>query len=318
MKIFLSGGSGFIGSSFTEVLLKQNNHVTIYDNLSSGFKKFNHYKKKYSRLKIINGDLKNFKKLKKSIKNHDIVFHFAANADVRYGFLHPRKDLEQNIICTHNVLEAMRANDVKKIVFSSTGSVYGEAKKFPIIENSQFPIQTSFYASSKLASEAFISSYCEGYNFKSWIFRFVSILGPKYSHGHVFDFYKKLLNNKNKLNVLGNGMQKKSYLHIDDCISGVLKSIKFFKENINIINIGHDEYINVKKSVGIITKQLKLKPKIIFSSKENKGWIGDNSFIFLSNKKLKKTGWKPKHSIEYSIIDTLNYLKNNKWILKRK
>ncbi len=318
MRVFVTGGMGFIGSNFVEALLKKKHQVTIYDNLSSGSKNFINYKSKYKKLKFIHADLENFKKLKKSIKNHDIVFHFAANADVRYGFLFPRKDLEQNIICTHNVLEAMRANNIKKIVFSSTGSVYGEATKFPISENSEFPTQTSFYASSKLAAEAFITSYCEGYNFKSWIFRFVSILGPKYSHGHVFDFYKKLLHNRNILKVLGNGLQKKSYLHIDDCISAVLKSIKFFDENINIINIGHDEYINVKRSVKIITKELNLKPKIIFSSKESRGWIGDNSFIFLSNKKLKKTGWKPKHSIEESIIDTLDYLKFNKWILKRK
>ena len=318
MRIFLTGGRGFIGSNFAEKLLNQNNHVTIFDNLSSGFKKFNNYKKKFNKLKIIHGDLKNFKKLNQCIKNHDIVFHFAANADVRYGFLYPSKDLEQNIICTHNVLEAMRKNNIKKIVFSSTGSVYGEAKKFPINENSEFPIQTSFYASSKLSAEAFISSYCEGYDFQSWIFRFVSILGPKYSHGHVFDFYKKLLNDRNNLYVLGNGLQKKSYLHIDDCILAVLKSIKFFKDKINIINIGHDEYINVKRSIKIITNQLSLKPKVIYSSNENRGWIGDNSFIFLSNKKLKKTGWKPQYSIEKSIIDTLDFLKNNKWILKRK
>ena len=145
MKIFLTGGMGFIGSNFAEALLKKNHEVTIYDNLSTGFKRFVKFKKNFNKLKVIYGDLKDFKKLKKSIKNHDIVLHFAANADVRYGFSQPKKDLEQNIVCTHNLLEAMRKNNIKKIVFSSTGSVYGEAKKFPIKENSEFPIQTSFY-----------------------------------------------------------------------------------------------------------------------------------------------------------------------------
>ena len=163
-------------------------------------------------------------------------------------------------------------------MFSSTGSVYGETKEIPTKENSQFPIQTSLYGASKISAESIISAYCEGYNFKCFIYRFVSILGERYTHGHVFDFVKKLKKNPNKLEVLGDGNQKKSYLNVNDCIQAIYISMKFFKKKINIINIGTNNYFEVKKSVKHICKILNLKPKIIYKGGK-RGWIEITLFI---------------------------------------
>ena len=215
-KIVVTGCAGFIGSNLVDELLKFNNSIIGIDNLSTGQKKFNADALKNKKFKFVKCDLKNITNTKKIIKKVDIVFHFAANADVRHGPDNTYRDLEQNTIVTYNVLEAMRTNNIKDIVFCSTGSVYGEPKKFPTPENDNFPIQTSLYGASKLAGESLIQAYCEAFNFNSWIFRFVSILGDRYTHGHVYDFVKQLNSNSKKLKVLGNGLQKKSYLHVDD------------------------------------------------------------------------------------------------------
>jgi UDP-glucose 4-epimerase len=192
MKCFVTGGAGFIGSNLVDRLLVDNHEVTVYDNFSTGF---SHFLKPMSRknLTVVEGDLLNDFNLLRAIEGHDIVFHFAANADVRFGLNHPGRDLEQNTIATFNVLEAMRKKNISKIVFSSTGAIYGEPEIIPTPENAPFPIQTSLYGASKLACEGLIEAYCEGYNMQSWIFRFVSIVGERYTHGHVFDFYKQLV-----------------------------------------------------------------------------------------------------------------------------
>src|SRR5262249_54570563 len=157
-------------------------------------------------------------RLTEALAGSEFVFHLAANADVRFGTNHPRRDLEQNTIATFNVLEAMRANGIAKIAFSSTGSVYGEAKTIPTPEDAPCPVQTSLYGASKIAGEGLISAYCEGFGFQGWIFRFVSVLGPRYTHGHVFDFFRKLSADPTRLEVLGNGTQRKSYMHVNDCV----------------------------------------------------------------------------------------------------
>jgi UDP-glucose 4-epimerase len=186
------------------------------------------------------------------------VVHLAANADVRFGLSHPRKDLEQNTIATFNVLEAMRANNVREIAFSSTGSVYGEAAVVPTPEDAPFPVQTSLYGASKLACEGMIAAYAEGYGIRARIFRFVSILGQRYSHGHIFDFMMQLAKNRDTLHVLGDGKQRKSYLHVDDCIEAMLLAFNAGDEHIEIINLGTDEVCQVVDSVGWIVKRLGL------------------------------------------------------------
>ena len=314
MKVFITGGAGFIGSHLAQRMLLEGNSVTIYDNFSTGNERFLDSSINNKNLNLINADLLENEKLIKSMYQHDFVFHLAANADVRFGTDHPRKDLEQNIIATHNVLEAMRLNGVRKIVFSSTGSIYGESKIIPTPEDVSFPLQTSLYGASKLSGEGLISAYCEGFNIQAWIFRFVSILGERYTHGHVYDFYRQLKNDHSKLNVLGDGNQKKSYLYIKDCIDGIIHAIQNSDEKINIFNLGTNEYVTVKQSISIICDELKLNPELIFSGGE-RGWVGDNPFIWLDCNKINSEGWIPKLSISQSIRKTVNWIKNNEWIV---
>ena len=311
----ITGCCGFIGSHLTEFLTKKNYYVIGLDNLSTGKNIFvkNLNKKNFKFYKI---DLLK-KKLDSYFKNVDAVFHLAANADVRYGLSHRDKDIKQNIIVTHRILEQVVNNNIKKFIFSSTGSVYGESKEIPTKETTPFPIQTSLYGASKISAESIISAYAEAYNLKSYIFRFVSILGPRYSHGHVYDFLNQLLKNPNSLYVLGDGNQKKSYLYVEDCINAIWYSINNFKKKVNIVNLGTNEYITVKESIKIICKKLNIKPNLIFKGGK-RGWIGDSPFIFLDTKKIRSTGWKPKYTIKKSVENTVNYILKNKWILKKK
>jgi UDP-glucose 4-epimerase len=236
---------------------------------------------------------------------------------VRYGIKHPAKDLRQNTIATFNVLEAMRVNGINRIAFSSTGSIYGETKIIPTPEDVPFPVQTSLYGASKLACEGMIEAYCEGFVFQSWIFRLVSILGERYTHGHVYDFYKKLLENPDELLILGNGHQKKTYLYIQDCIDAMLFSIDKFKDKVNILNLGTNEYCQVNESVNWITTHLGLKPKLKYSGGD-RGWVGDNPFIFLDTTKINSAGWKPKLGIKDSVIKTLRFLQDNRWVMDKR
>jgi UDP-glucose 4-epimerase len=314
MKYFVSGAAGFIGSNVVDYLLENDYEVVGYDNLSTGRKEFLEKALLEKKFKFINGDINDKSSLANAMKGCDFVFHFAANADVRFGLEHPSKDLEQNTIGTFNVLEAMRQEGIKQIAFSSTGSVYGEAVVIPTPENAPFPVQTSLYGASKLAGESLISAYAEGFGFKVWIFRFVSILGERYSHGHVFDFYKKLLQNPEELHVLGNGLQTKSYLYVGDCVNAIFTAIKNATDNINIFNLGTDQNCQVNDSIKWITKSLGLTPKLVYTGNE-RGWIGDNPFIFLDCNKIRSLGWTPKFTIEQGIIKTLEYLQANKWLL---
>ena len=316
MRYFITGGAGFIGSSLADRLLNEGHEVVVYDNFMTGHKNFLENAEKSPNFTLITGDILDTKKLTESIQPDDFVFHFAANADVRYGTLHPRKDLDYNTIATFNVLEAMRATGAKNIAFSSTGSIYGEPDVFPTPEDCPFPVQTSFYGASKLAGESLIQSYCEGFGYTGYIFRFVSILGERYTHGHVFDFYKKLLQNPETLEVLGNGKQRKSYLYIQDCIDAMLTIIEKSPGRVNIFNLGTDEYCCVDDSIGWICSHLGLSPRREYTGGE-RGWIGDSPFIFLDCSKVRSLGWKPKLSIREGIINTLSYLQEYSWVLER-
>ncbi len=316
MRFFITGGAGFIGSNMVDRLLAEpENEVVVYDNFSTGRREFLEDALKNPRFTLIEGDNLDEKKLRESMKGCDFVFHFAANADVRMGLEHPGKDLEQNTIATFNVLEAMRANGIKKIGFSSTGSVYGEAEVIPTPENAPFPIQTSLYGASKLACEGLLASYAEGFGFKVYIFRFVSILGERYTHGHVFDFCRKLKEDPTKLHILGNGHQRKSYLYVKDCMEAILTVVRNADEKVNIYNLGTDEYCEVNDSVRWISKKLGVDPVLSYEGGE-RGWIGDNPFIYLDTGKVRSLGWTPKATIEEGVIKTVEYLMNNQWVFE--
>ncbi len=316
MNLFVvTGCAGFIGSSMVDRLLSQGHQVIGIDNFSTGLREFLKDALKNENFILEEKDLLNLESFSGLLEEVDTVFHFAANADVRSGTDQPRVDLEQNTIVTHNVLEAMRMNNVKRIVFSSTGSVYGESAKIPTPEDGPFPIQTSLYGASKAACEGLITAYCEGFGFQSWIFRFVSILGERYTHGHVYDFYKKLKNNPEELAVLGNGKQRKSYLYIQDCLDAILVAHDKASNKINIFNLGVDGYCEVNDSIEWICKELNVSPSIIYSGGD-RGWIGDNPFIFLDTKKITSLGWIPKLSIQEGVTKTVQFLKDNEWVFK--
>ena len=313
--IAITGCAGFIGSTLTDRLLSYGLNVIGVDNFSSGQRRFLDSALAHPNFKLFEIDLLHLDNLKKAFSGAQTVFHLAANADVRFGTDHPRKDLEQNTIATYNVLEAMRANSIKRIAFSSTGSVYGEAEVIPTPENAPFPVQTSLYGASKLAGEALISAYCEGFGFQSWIFRFVSILGERYTHGHVFDFYKKLKADPTRLEVLGNGHQCKSYLYVQDCIDAMLTAVDRAKEKVNILNLGVDGYCQVNDSIGWICQALGVTPRLDYTGGE-RGWIGDNPFIHLDTQKIQSLDWKPTLTIQEGVIKTICFLQENEWVFQ--
>jgi UDP-glucose 4-epimerase len=315
MNIIITGAAGFIGSTLVDRLLLDGHKVVGIDNFSTGQRRFLTNALKFSNFQLFEIDLLDLEALKLAFENCDVVFHLAANADVRFGTDHPRKDLEQNTIATYNVLEAMRANSIKKIAFSSTGSVYGETPVVPTPEDGPFPIQTSLYGASKSAGEGLIAAYCEGYGFQSWIFRFVSILGERYTHGHVFDFYQKLKADPTRLPVLGNGKQRKSYLYVQDCIDAILLAMDKATEKVNIFNLGVDGYCEVKDSIGWICKELGVQPTLEYSGGD-RGWIGDNPFIFLETKKIQSLGWRPKFGIRDGVVKTVDFLRANEWVFE--
>ena len=318
MNIFVTGGAGFVGSNMVDRLLAdERNYVTVYDNLSTGNKRFLWEGSQNARLRFVKADLLDYEKLKIEMSGSDFVFHFAANADIRYNLDNPRLSLEQNTLVTFNVLEAMRHNGIRQIVFSSTGSVYGEAQQIPTPEDCAFPVQTSLYAASKLACEGMIEAYAEGYGFTAYIFRFVSLLGERYSHGHVFDFVKKLHEDPTKLRILGNGKQRKSYLYIQDCLDAIQVAVKSTHDKVNIFNLGVDGYCEVNDSARWIADTLGVSPEFEYSGGD-RGWVGDNPFIYLDTSKIRRMGWAPKCSIEEGVRRTAAFLQANPWIIEER
>jgi UDP-glucose 4-epimerase len=315
MRAFITGAAGFIGSSMADRLLADGHTVVGYDNLATGQERFLELATAKPGFTLVRGDILDSAALTEAMKGCDFVFHFAANADVRFGTHHPNRDLEQNTIGTFRVLDAMRLNGITKIAFSSTGSVYGESKVFPTPEDAPFPIQTSLYGAAKMAGEGLIHAFCEGFGFQSWIFRFVSILGERYSHGHVFDFYKQLRANPTQLHVLGNGKQRKSYLYVQDCVSAMLLALDRATDKVNVINLGTDEYVEVNDSIGYICDALQIAPAKTYAGGE-RGWVGDNPFILLDCSKMRSFGWKPTLTIREGILKTLSYLQANTWLLE--
>lgn len=312
-RVLVTGGAGFIGSHVVDALLERGAEVVVYDNLSTGFAEMVN-----PAARLVHADLLDQAALAAALEGCSFVFHLAANADIKDGLLHPRRDIEQNVLATHNLLEAMRARGINRIAFSSTGSVYGEAAVFPTPEDAPFPVQTSLYATSKVCGEGLLSSYAGGYGFECWIFRFVSILGPRYSHGHVFDFWRKLDEDPSSLHILGNGKQLKSYCHVEDCIAGIFTAIERSRspQRVHIHNIGRDDMLEVNQSVAWICEELGVAPTLSYSGGE-RGWVGDSPKILLDTSRLRALGWEPRHSLRDSVVATLRYLRENPFVARR-
>jgi UDP-glucose 4-epimerase len=319
-RIFVTGAAGFIGSNLVDHLLASGREVVGWDNFSTGQDRFTEAASAHYRL--IEGDNLDLDMLTRAMAGCDTVFHLAANADVRFGLEHPSKDLNQNTIATFNVLEAMRANGIARIAFSSTGSVYGEPTVFPTPEDAPFPVQTSLYAASKVAGEGMIQAYCEGFGFEGYIFRFVSILGERYTHGHIFDFYRHLLDHPNRLRVLGDGRQRKSYLYVKDCLSAMLQVMNLetaakAKHRCEVYNLGADEFCTVRDSISWICGHLGLNPELEFTGGD-RGWVGDNPFIYLETKKIRETSWQNELTIKAAVLRTLDWLRANTWVFGKR
>lgn len=316
-RAFVTGGAGFIGSHIVDRLAQIANNVTIYDNFSTGQEQFIKHHARNPQIRVVRADVLDCERLKKEMANCDFVFHLQANADVRGGINRTRIDLEQNTIGTWNVLEAMRINEIKHIVFSSSATVYGEPFAFPTPEN-YAPLQTSLYGASKLACEAMIQAYSEYFGIKSYIFRFVSWIGERYSHGVIFDFVKKLRENAQALEVLGDGKQRKSYLDVVDGVNGIFYAVEHAKGLKNVFNLGHDEFMNVLDLAAIVVEQLGLKGVRYVTTGGERGWPGDSPFVHLDTTKLKLLGWRPRISIEQGIRNTVRYLQAHSQVLEQR
>ncbi len=309
MKYVVTGGAGFIGSTLVRRLLGAGHSVTVIDNFSTG------YTEHVSDIdvEVIRADLfSEPQAVRKAMVGAAGVYHLAANADVRFGWDHPRRDLEQNVIATLNVAEAAVEAGVKDFTFSSTGSVYGEAPVVPTPEDAGYPVQTSLYGASKSAAEGFLAAYAESGRLNVNVFRFVSVLGPRYSHGHVIDFIRQLRAHPDELTVLGDGHQRKSYMHVADCIQALLAIEP--ADGLQVYNLGVDGYCTVRDSIGWICGRLGVTPTLNFGT-EDRGWVGDNPFIYLDTARAGKRGWQPRHSIQESVVDTVDWLLANQWLL---
>ena len=309
-KILVTGGAGFIGSHLVDKLIA-NNSIVVFDNLSSGNLKNLEHLENNKNFSFIKGDLLKPEDIEKSLKGISKVYHIAANPEVRIGEVDTRTHFEQNIVASYNLLEAMRKDNVKNIIFTSTSTVYGDAKIIPTPEEyPTTPIST--YGASKLAAEGLISSFCHTFGMKGVVFRLANIIGRRSDHGVIIDFIKKLKNNPKELEILGDGTQNKSYIYIDDCIDGILFAEEKSIDNFDIFNLGSEDRITVKELAGIVVKGLGLKDvKYNFTGGyEGRGWRGDVKFFQLSIEKIKKLGWRPKYNSRESVEKTVNDLKS--------
>ena len=315
-RALITGGAGFIGSNLADALISRGVAVVVLDDFRTGNRAFIEHLLGDPLFRLDEGDIHDQRLLANAVDGCDWVFHLQANADVRHGTTHPTLDLEQNTIATSLVLEAMRAGGVHNIVFSSTGSVYGEPEVFPTPEDAPFPIQTSMYGASKLACEALIAAYATGYAFTGIICRFVSILGERYTHGHVIDFYKMLQSDPTRLTVLGDGRQEKSYLYVKDCVEAMLLAAKEHEDSPGafVYNLGTDETVVVDDSVTLITKHLGLSP-VVSHTGGRRGWVGDSPLIRLDTKRIRSLGWQPTLSIPEAIEATLTWFDENPGII---
>lgn len=312
----VTGGAGFIGSNLAERLHADGVEVTIVDDFRTGRREFIEELTATPGVTLYEGDVLDAGLLREAFDGCDWVFHLQANADVRHGLEHPQRDLEQNTLATSTVLEAMRGVGATKIAFASTGSVYGEPAVFPTPEDAPFPTQTSLYAASKLAGEGLIGAYAHGYGFTGLVFRFVSILGERYTHGHVIDFYRALKRDPTQLRVLGDGRQEKSYLYVEDCTEAIATAVAAHEERpgeLGIYNLGTDETVVVDDSIATICRHLGVEPELRYTG-GSRGWAGDSPLIRLDCSRIRALGWQPTRTIQESIVLTLEWFDANPWV----
>jgi len=310
-RILVTGGAGFIRSHLVKYLVKKNNFVYIFDNFSS---KDNLKDFKSDHLQIIKGDCSSLSDLQKIPSELDMVFHLAADPEVRLTKTNPQSIFRNNIQATYNLLEWFRDSLAHTIVFTSSSTVYGEANIIPTPESYPcFPI--SLYGASKLTCESLLSAYCHTYKKKGVTIRLANVVGASSGHGIIFDMVTKLKNNPNEIEILGDGNQKKSYLYIDDCISGILKAVDSIDSTYNVYNLGSDSQITVKEIVDLILSEhglLTVKKRFTGGVDGGRGWMGDVKNMMLDIKKINRNGWTHQLNSEEAIRKTVRDIIRNK------
>ncbi len=299
MKVLVTGGAGFIGSHLVDVLMEAGNEVRVLDDLSAG--SIENIKRWLDdeRFEFVKGDMRDPEKVRKAVEGADVVFHLAANPEVRIGAQSPELLYESNVTITHNLLSAIRDSDVKFLIFTSSSTVYGDAEVIPTPENYAPLEPISVYGGAKLAAEALISGYAHTFGFRALIFRLANIIGERSNHGVIYDFINKLRRNPEELEILGDGTQRKSYLHVSDTVEGMLQIFEHFRNDDRIVdfyNLGNDDWITVREIAEIVSEEMGLKPKFRFTGGVDggRGWKGDVKFMRLSIEKAKETGWRPR------------------------
>jgi len=299
VRSLVTGGAGFIGSHLVDALMKEGGTLTILDNLSTGFKGNIAPWIGHPNFTFMLGDSLNRRDIRRAMKNCELVFHLAANPEVRVGPVNTRIDFEQNILATYNILEGMRkSKTAKTIVFTSTSTVYGDTTILPTPEDHGPLKPISLYGASKLACEALISAYCNTFNMRGVIYRLANMIGSRSRHGVIWDFIHKLTKNPKRLEILGDGTQTKSYLMVDECISAMLFGLEHASERVEIYNIGSEDQISVAEIAKIVVEEMELKDvKFQYTGgvEGGRGWIGDIKTMLLDISKMKKLGWKPKY-----------------------
>lgn len=301
MRCFVTGGAGFIGSYLVDRLISEGNQITVLDNLSSGRLEFIERHLSGDGINLIETDLLELDKVKESIVGHDIVFHLAANPEARRGIEDTELDLKQETIATFNVLEAMRVTGVKRIVFSSSGTIYGETPVIPLPENYGPVLPISLYGAGKLASEGLISAFCHTFGMQSWIFRFANIVGRRLTHGVIFDFINKLKQNPAELEILGDGTQCKPYLHIEDCIDGMLYGLSNSNDRVNLFNLGCPTATGVNTIAQILIEEMGLNEVEFKYTGGDRGWPGDVPQGRFNTDKMDKLGWKARYTSDDTV-----------------
>jgi len=301
MKCVVTGGAGFIGSHLVDALLAAGDEVTVVDNFSSGRREFLAPHAGDQRFRLVEDDLSPDGHVCDAFEGADMVFHLAANPDVRAGATDTLTPLRQNVVATFNVLEAMRRHGVGRIAFTSTSTVYGEARVVPTPEDYGPLLPISIYGASKLSCEALISAYCHTFGMRAWIYRFANIVGSRGTHGVIYDFIRKLRADPRKMTILGDGRQSKSYLHISDCVDAMLFVARNARDPVNYYNIGSEDRFDVTGIARAVAGEMGLRDVAFEYTGGDRGWKGDVPLMTLSVEKLRALGWRPAHNSEESV-----------------